>query len=738
MAKLHYPEAHRLDLTEEISGHQVRDPYRWLEDTGSAQTRDWQAAEDALFNGYAAKLPGRDELAARITELMRAGSVSPPVWRGDRQFFLRRTADQDHAVLFTATSGPDGQTGTERVLLDPMAIDPSGITTLDAWQPDKEGELLAYQLSLGGNEESILRVLDVASGEIIDGPIDRFRYAAIAWLPGTSASRGPYGKAFYYARRLPPEAVPENERQYHRRVYLHRVGTPASEDVMIFGEGRDKTDYYRASVSRDGRDLVVTAATGTAPRNELWLADLSDEAAPELRPVQRDVDASTHLLTGRDGRLYVFTDAGAPRGRVAIADRTDPAAAERWHDLIGERPDAVLTDFAVLDGPEMATPVLLAAWKRHSISEITVHDLATGAETGSVPLPGLGSIGGLSERPEGGHEAWFSYTDNTTPGVVQHYDGRTGQVRLWARAPGSVEVPPVRTEQVTYASKDGTEVRMLVISGTGQAAGDDGAARSPLPTMLYGYGGFGVSMNPNYSATVLAWVEMGGVYVIASLRGGGEEGEEWHRAGMREHKQRVFEDFEAAAEHLIAHGWTTPEQLAIYGGSNGGLLVGAAVTRRPGLYAAAICSAPLLDMVRYERFGLGETWNDEFGTAADPEELGWLLGYSPYHHVQDGTAYPAVLFSTFDSDTRVDPMHARKMCAAMQHATASVLLAPDEAVPLPLDGPPGPRSGPILLRRESSAGHGARSVSRSVSVSADTLSFAGFHTGHPRFRHRSD
>ncbi len=307
-------------------------------------------------------------------------------------------------------------------------------------------------------------------------------------------------------------------------------------------------------------------------------------------------------------------------------------------------------------------PLLLVAWTRHAISELTVHDLATGEQTGTVPLPGLGSVGGITERPEGGHEAWFSYTDNTTPVVIQHYDGRDGQVRQWARAPGSVEVPRVRAEQLTYESKDGTPVRMLVSRprsrarmgdgagrrhwrGHGDSGGRPGHGRGPgggfrrgrpaRPAILYGYGGFGVSLTPAYSAAILAWVEAGGVYAVASLRGGGEEGEDWHRAGMREHKQRVFDDFYAAAERLIADGRTTPGQLAVSGGSNGGLLVGAAITQRPDMFAAAICSAPLLDMVRYERFGLGETWNDEFGTAADPEELGWLLGYSPYHHVRE-------------------------------------------------------------------------------------------------------
>ena len=732
MAGLRYPDAPRLDIAEQIFGHVVRDPYRWLEDADSAGTRAWQAAQDALFAEYAASLPDRGAAAARIAELTAAGSVSPPAWRGDRQFFLRRAPDQDHAVLLTSGPGSpeDAEPPPERVLIDPMGIDRSGITTLDAWQPDKEGQLLAYQLSEGGDEESVLRIMDVATGQDVDGPIDRCRYSVVAWLPGTSSSRGPAGKAFYYVRRLAPDAVPDGEEQYHRRVYLHRVGTPAAEDVMIFGEGREKTSYYGASVSRDGRWLVVSASVGTAPRNDLWLADLaaSDEAAPEFRVVQEGVDARTGLRAGRDGRLYVHTDLGAPRGRLAIADPADPGPAG-WRDLLGERTDAVLGGYAILDGAELPRPLLLAGWTRHAISEITVHDLAAGEQTGKVPLPGLGSIGGISERPEGGHEAWFGYTDNTTPVIIQHYDGRTGQVRLWARAPGSVDVPAVRAEQVTYESRDGTAVRMLVISGgehDGAPSAGPGPARQARPAILYGYGGFGVSLTPAYTASILAWVEAGGVYAIASLRGGGEEGEAWHRAGMREGKQHVFDDFHAAAEKLITDGWTTTHQLAISGGSNGGLLVGAAITQRPDLYAAAICSAPLLDMIRYERFGLGETWNDEFGTAADPEQLGWLLSYSPYHHVRDGVSYPAVLFTVFDSDTRVDPMHARKMCAALQHAAAAAPGAPEAAQQ-------GRPARPVLLRREVSAGHGARAVSRSVSLAADTLAFAARQTGHPGF-----
>ncbi|MEO3891838.1 prolyl oligopeptidase family serine peptidase [Nonomuraea sp. B5E05] len=684
MTREPYPTARREETSDILHGTPVPDPYRWLEDPDGPETKGWLLAQAELFG----RERGPQRFKSRIAELLRSGSVGVPAWRGGRHFFSRRTPDQEHAVYYVVE--PDG---TERALIDPIDIDPSGLTTLDAVQPDKEGRLLAYQISVGGNEESVLYIMDVATGKRVEGPIDRCRYSPVAWLPG--------GEAFYYVRRLPSTEVPENETQFHRRVYLHRVGTSTEDDAMIFGQGLKLTNYYGVSVSRDGRWLQVSAHEGTAPRNDIWVADLTQSPAdrPELRVVQEGVDAQSALVFGRDGRLYVHTDRDAPRGRVCLADPAAPGF-ETWRDLVPEDPEAVLSDFAILD--DLERPVMLVGWTRHAISEITVHDLETGERVGEVPAPGLGSIGGIAERPEGGHEAWFGYTDNTTPPTIQRYDARTGETTFWAASPGAVEVPEVRTSQVVYQSHDGTDVRMLIISPAGEASG-------PRPTILYGYGGFGLSMTPGYSASILAWVEAGGVYAIANLRGGGEEGEEWHRAGMLANKQNVFDDFHAAAEHLIATGVTTKEQLGISGGSNGGLLVGAALTQRPDLYSAVVCSAPLLDMIRYEKFGLGATWNVEYGSADDPEQFAWLRAYSPYHHVNEGVAYPATLFTVFQSDTRVHPMHAWKMCAALQHATT------------------GER--PVLLRNETEVGHGARSVSRTVDLSADTLTFLARHTG---------
>ncbi len=692
-----YPAAQRLDLVERLPAaaptYDVADPYRWLEDPDARATRDWLQAQDDVVAAQRAQWAGRPRLQQRISELLGAGVVSAPVWRGERQFVMRRVAGQEHAVLITVDAG-----GSERVLVDPMRLDPSGATTLDSWQPSKEGHLLAYQVSEGGREESVLRVIDVVTGEQVDAPIDRARYSPIAWLPG--------GEAFYYVRRLAPALVPAGEEQYHRRVWLHRLGHDPDDDELVFGEGQDLHHYYGVSVSMDGRWLSISAASGTAPRNDLWVADLRADQ-PSLDVVQQGVDAQTSLYVGRDGRAYVFTDRDAPRGRLAVADPAD-LRYETWVDLLPQDDEAVLDGFVVLDGgrdARLTTPLLLAAWTRHGVSELTVHDLATGERTGEVPLPGVGSVGGITEHPEGGHEAWIGYTDAATPSSVLRYDALTGQTSTWATAPGSVDVPRVSARQVSYESDDGTVVRMLLISPADEPD-------QPRPTVLYGYGGFGVTMTPGYSAGVLAWVEAGGVYAIAGLRGGGEEGEQWHRDGMLGHKQNVYDDFHAAAQWLVDEGWTTPDQLSISGGSNGGLLVGVAVTQRPDLFAAAVCSAPLLDMVRYEQFGLGATWASEYGTATDVEQLGWLVDYSPYHHVSPGTPYPAVLFTVFDGDTRVDPLHARKLCAALQHATSAPLA-----------------ERPVLLRREADVGHGARALSRSIELSADTLAFAAHHTG---------
>ncbi|MDH6579916.1 prolyl oligopeptidase family serine peptidase [Kitasatospora sp. MAP5-34] len=676
-----YPEADRQQLVEEIHGRPVSDPYRWLEVAEDPRTAAWSAAQDELFAEGRASWSGRERLSGRLAELAAPGAVSRPVARGGRLFFTRRRPGQDQSVLMVVEGS------VERVLLDPQAVDPGGATVLDSWKPSLEGELLAYQLSSGGTEQSVLRVLDVATGEVVDGPVDRVRRTPVAWLPG--------GRRFYYVRRLP------GEDHYHRRVQLRELGTSPEQDAVVFGEGREKTQFYGVDVSPDGRWLTVSATAGTSPRTDLWLADLTLTApdSPLLRPVQEGLDARTALSlrpgTGPADTVHLRTDREARRGRIAVST-PDELAAGRWHDLVPEDPEAVLEDLAVLDGPGLATPLVLVTRSRHAVSEITVHRLSDGEPLGTVPLPGPGTVGSLSADPLGGTEVWFGFTDHTTVPEVYRYDARTGRTELWARPEGTAPTAGVKSCQLTYHSHDGTPVRMFVVSPTG-------TPDRPRPTVLSGYGGFGASTVAGYSPHAIAWAQAGGVFVTACIRGGREEGEDWHRDGMLERKQNVFDDFDAAADWLVGNGWTTHEQLGIMGGSNGGLLVGAALTQHPEKYAAVVCMAPLLDMVRYELSGMGPSWRTEYGSAADPAHFANLLGYSPYHRVREGVRYPSVLFAVFDGDSRVDPLHARKMCAALQHASVG--------------------TGPVLLRLERGVGHGARPVSKGVELTADALAF---------------
>lgn len=684
-----YPDAPRLDISDTMHGTEVHDPYRWLEAADDPRTAEWLSAQTALMDAERATWNTREHFFARVGELLGNGSISPSYFRGQRRFFTRRNPDQQFPVLYVAEGD------AERVLIDPIALNADGTTTLDSWQPSKDGQLLAYQLSEGGTEESVLYVMDVASGETIDGPIDRCRFSPVAWLKDE--------RAFYYVRRLAPELLPESERNFHRRVYLHQVGADPATDICVFGAGMTMTNYYGVEVSRDGRWLQVSASEGTEPRNDLWVADLHTcpVNAPAFTQVQADVDAQTSLTFSRDGRVYVYTDLYAPRGRMAI---TTPGAwrSDEWRDLITESPECVLEGVALLDGDDLEEDLLLVTWSCHGVARMTVHRALNGEVLYEVELPGAGTVGGPVEHIDGGPVTWIVYTDHTSVPRVYEFDARTKELNLYASPPGAITPPDVFSQQVTYTSVDGTTVRMFIISPTEKPD-------APRPTVLYGYGGFGIPMQPGYSAAILAWVEAGGVWAVANLRGGGEEGEEWHRDGMLGKKQNVFDDFHSAAEYLIDQGWTSPQQLGIYGGSNGGLLVGAAMTQRPELFNAVVCVAPLLDMIRYTTSELGPTWTVEYGDPEDPEQFGWLYSYSPYHRVTPNTNYPATMVAVFDNDTRTDPMHGRKMVAAAQAATS------------------GDR--PVLLRTEGNVGHGARSVNKAVEETADTLGFLANWTG---------
>ncbi|MFE3307453.1 prolyl oligopeptidase family protein [Embleya sp. NPDC059213] len=660
-----YPAAARGDTVDDVFGRRVPDPYRALEDNAEPGTRDWAAAQDRLF--VTQRRRWGDPFARRLAELYAAESVMVPVWYGQRLFRMRHFAGAEHEVLCTAAPGEP-----ERVLFDPAVLDPSGRTTLDAWQPSRDGTLVACQLSVDGTEQCALRVLDTAGGTFLDDRIEGCRRSPIAWLPGA--------RGFYHTRGA------------ERGLWLHRLGDPPGRDRPIVGDASQRV--YDVRLDATGRRLIVVLADGPGRPDRPMLADLA-QAPPErpsLRPVLPPGVARTRAEMGPDGRLYLLTDLDAPRRRLCIADPADPLRTRA--ELIAEDPEAVLTGFAVLDRGH-----LLVLRTRQAVGELALHRADSGAHVREVALPGAGTITGLSVRP-GGHETWVGYTDLLTPPTALRHDVRTGS----PVDPTAPTRPRAPVRRVHYRSPDGTDVGMFLITPPTRAPA---RRTTPRPTLLTGYGGFGVSLAPTYRPDVLAWVEAGGVYAIAAVRGGGERGAAWHRAGMREHKQNSFDDFHAAAEWLIEHGWTTRSRLGAVGGSNGGLLVGAALTQRPDLFRAIVCLGPVLDMVRYERFGLGRLWRAEYGSSADPNEAAWLLDYSPYHRVRTGTAYPAALFAVFEGDTRVDPAHARKMCAALQHATTS--------------------TRPILLRREHGAGHGNRAVSRMVALDADTLAFLAHH-----------
>src|SRR4051812_538226 len=410
---MRYPEADRLDLVEDLHGHRIADPYRWLEDPDDPRTKAWTQEQDALAAEHLASLPLRAEFAERLEQLVHAGAVVVPVWRGDRAFSTRRDPGQEHAVLRVREAD-----GTVRVLVDPVALDPAGTTTLDAWSPSWEGDRLAYQVSVGGDEESQLFVLDVATGELLEGPIDRCRYSPVAWLPG--------GEELFYVRRLAPELVPAGEEQFHRRVWRHRVGTDPGSDVLVHGEGSDPSTYFGARTSADGRWLVVSAAIGTAPREDVWLADLGGDGV--LRDLQVGVDAQLTAWVARDGRLWLHTDRDAPRSRLVVADPADPRSwvPEAWREVIGQQPDGVLSDVALVDGPDGDLRVL-AVHAVDATDRLSVWTADGSGRLHDVTPPGVGSIAGVVSRPEGGTEAWVGYTDYATPPSVYRWEG-TGLV----------------------------------------------------------------------------------------------------------------------------------------------------------------------------------------------------------------------------------------------------------------------------------------------------------------------
>ncbi|MBF8187123.1 S9 family peptidase [Nonomuraea sp. K274] len=690
MARPPYPQAQRHDVVESLGGFSISDPYRWLEVSADPRVRAWAAQQDELFSAHRAEWSETESWRSMIENFSTFGVSDPPLVRGSLMFIAEQLCDDEQRRLVVV----DGA-GDRRVLVDPVQLDPSGQTRLYTWWPSREGERVAVQLEVAEQPASDIVVLDVRTGEVLDGPLPRACNTSLAWLPG--------GEAFYYVSRVPDEELAPGDRRLHRRVRLHRIGSPPETDLMVFG-GVDAPDcYYGLTVSADGRHIAMTVSDGPVPHNDVLIAELTDPQA--LRFVKTvDGHATGARVLPRflpDGKLLLVTDYQAPCGRICTTPRheTDPSA---WRTLVPEDPQAPLDDCLILDDPMLPRPLLLVARARHGVSTLTVHDLDDGRQFTTVPLPGIGVASSLQTEVPHGRHLWFSYCDATRPAAVYRYHAVTGEVASEVAGAASTPHSTICSCTVRYPAGDGTEVTLFLFTPSEELDG-------PRPTLLHGYGSFGLAMRPLFSPMAAAWVHAGGVHAVACVRGGGEEGQHWHDAGRGPHKQRTISDFNDAAAWLIRTGYTTPDQLAIYGMSGGGLLVTAAATQRPDLYAAVIADGPLCDMVRYERFGLGGTWSEEFGSSAQPEQLPWLLAYSPYHHVSSGTAYPAFLLAGAVTDLLTGEAHVSKMCAALQYATSS--------------------DRPVLMRREPDSAHAGSCASKERALAADMLAFAAKYTG---------
>ena len=669
-------------------GVKVLDNYRWLEDGQSPETQKWVTQEMAYTRGILNRLPGREAIHNRLTELLSIGSVTPPVMAGRHYFYTRREGLQNQPVLYVR----DGLDGADRVLVDANKLSADGTIALDWFQPSETGKYIAYGTSPSGSEMSTLHILETKTGTVLADTIERTRAASIAWKLDNSG--------FYYTRSPKPGEVPAGQEMYNRHVYYHELTNdpediPEDSDQPIFGEGRDPEDWPNISLSNDGRWLLINVSQGWT-KSELFLWKTNAGTPPT-----RITTGKNFLYSGEiyNGKLYITTNEDAPRYRVFVTD-VGNYEREAWKELIPQS-DAVLQGVAVYGGK------LFAQYEQNASTQLKLFDL-DGKMVKDLALPAIGSVyqtGGRWDRDE----IFYGFQSFTFAPSIYRYDLKEASTSLWSKVEApSIDPAAYEVNQEWFKSKDGTRVPMFVVNKKGvQKNGKN-------PTLLTGYGGFNVSLTPSFSRTAYLWMEHGGIYAVANLRGGAEFGEDWHRAGMLDKKQNVFDDMIAAAEYLMAEKYTDKNHLAIQGGSNGGLLMGAMITQRPDLFRAVVCQVPLLDMIHYQDFQIAKLWVPEYGTSENAEQFKWLYAYSPYHHVKPGVEYPATLFMTADTDTRVDPMHAKKMTAEMQAEAKNGTS----------------HTRPILLRIESKAGHGAgKPVTKQIEEFTDVYSFLFWQLG---------
>ncbi len=670
------PPAATVDpVVDTIHGIELPDPYRWLEDGEADETRAWTAAQNRRTRDALDPLPSRAELRRRMEQLLRATLVTAPKLTADRVFTVERGGARNQAVLVVRSA--TDRAVPARTLVDPSGAAADAAVALDWFHPSPDGRLVAYGTSEAGDERSTLRVLDVEAGTDLSDVIRHTRAASVGWLPD--------GSAFAYTRYPDPAAVGEEEAGYHRWVWWHVLGEDPDHDEVVWGDADlpDRTAWSEVAISRDGRWLLVHVTLGWS-RTDVHLID---RTTGERTVVIEGEEALTSLEVVGD-RLYGTTTLGAPRGRVVTAHVAAPQAPQ-WETVVPE--SAAVIERVVVAGPSLlvaSTEVAVARLQRLRLD---------GSGDHPVELPGIGALTGLDADPDG-EVAFLAFGSFTRPPRLFRWT--PAGLEPWSDPATDVPDDRYLVEQIRYASTDTTEVPMFLVRRIDTSPDPD------TPTVLTGYGGFAIANGPSWSPLAVAVADAGGIYAVAGIRGGAEHGEDWHRAGMRQHKQKSFDDFLAAADWLVAEGLTSRPRLAIRGGSNGGLLMGAAITQRPDVCRAVHCAVPLLDMVRYHRFLIARLWIPEYGDPDVAEEFGWLHAWSPYHRVVEGTCYPAVLITTAESDSRVDPCHARKFAARLQAASS----CGDEH--------------PVLLRVEERAGHGqGKPVGKQADEAADVLAF---------------
>ncbi len=682
--KLTYPQTRRLDLVEQQFGEKIADPYRWLENDvrSDPEVASWVASENAVTNSYLAALPQRSWFGQRIRALMDYERFGLPQKAGKYYFYTRNSGLQNQAQLFVRK----GLDGTPRLLLDPNGWAKDGATALDGWEPSKSGKFLAYAVQDGGTDWRTIHVLDSSTGKVLSDEIKWAKFTGISWIgdAGFAYSRFP----------APVEGQAFQQLNKNQEVRFHRIGTPQSADELVYATPNQPELGHGAEVTHDGRWMVITSAQGTDSRNAVHLIRLNDRKGWTAQTLVAELENDWRLIEGMGDALYFMTNKNAPKLKVA---RVDLAAPERkFAEIVPERAET-------LERARIVGNRLILSYLKDAASTAEVVSL-DGHPVQHIALKAIGTASGFSGQP-GDPETFYSFSSFNQPSAIYRFDTATGKSTPFAKPALTFDPANFVIEQRFYPSKDGTRIPMFLVRRK-----DIAAANRPVPTLLYGYGGFDISLTPGFSAARMAWLEAGGAFAMANLRGGGEYGKAWHDAGRLANKQNVFDDFIAAGEYLIAQGITPKNGLAIQGGSNGGLLIGAVLNQRPELFAAANAQVGVMDMLRFDRFTAGRYWVDDYGYPSKEADWRVLRAYSPYHNIRAGVAYPAVLVTTADTDDRVVPGHSFKYTAALQAAD--------------------PAGKPHLIRIETRAGHGAgKPTDKVVAEGADALSFLAQGTG---------